>query len=774
LRVVRTILGVAWEVGGGNERPDTMRWADAAARTATRAERTAAVGKADDIERVTGYTAVTGGGDAAAPGRLLKHRHTPQDNHRVDQCTDRPHTPNGTLSPGRTMCDRATRTLCAALTTAGLLCLPRTAQGTGNAEPESDTHKIDGPIVLYAPTASFDRETHAEGDALPDSVLGAPLPPRTLVRTGGSRAHLLLCPGQILELSRNSTVTVGALGKNLIIREGNVTLHAESSRDTLCYPLDADSATIRYASPGTLLVAINNAHVQLAEGRSVSYGAHHRPAEGWHARSSRDGSYLFALLHDGVLPATSFEFDFPSTRRRRFRHSARGYAGIATFEGQQYYVGEVLYRIRHPRLDFDFVYNVWLAFSDRGALYREAWNEWTDILDHIHYIRLFRRDDPVNVRIGLIERLTYGRGLLVHNYNNAVFLPFEKHNGLELTFRHDTVRGSMFVNDIARPCIIGSMVSWARNENTRFRVSYAGDIDQYSNVSDTDRDSYPDRIDPEPRVFNTPEDSVIKATSPQRLDEVESRQLHGLAVGIDHRYMQTKDLRVDFVGELGVHTGVGAGISFPNVLVGYRRTRLGVGFEFQTPRFAAGIFDRDYEFSKVRFIQKEDGSYRMLSRGRELEETDGWLYGWNCSFGIRLPHNADFGVRFRDVWRGETRDKSLILSLDSGYHLVEQVTRWSLFIEQKNVSKLFRERTHGQNWGVQLRIVPHHTIQVRLRYRERYSDDDGDGSITSGEAKRNMTASATVDGDYWWREFQKWRARRRRAKGEEQSARGQR
>ena len=93
--------------------------------------------------------------------------------------------------------------------------------------------------------------------------------------------------------------------------------------------------------------------------------------------------------------------------------------------------------------------------------------------------------------------------------------------------------------------------------------------------------------------------------------------------------------------------------------------------------------------------------------------------------------------------------------------------RSSFFIEQNNVSTLLRKKTDGQSWGLQLSLSPHRTIKGKIRFRERYSDNDESQTIESDEIERNVTATVTVDGTYWWKKFLKWRRERSTSKDDE-------
>jgi hypothetical protein len=416
--------------------------------------------------------------------------------------------------------------------------------------------------------------------------------------------------------------------------------------------------------------------------------------------------------------------------------------------------------------DVDFAYDFWFAVSKDGKFYEEAWDEWKDLIDHVHHFELHERGDPWSLRIGLIEGMAWEHGLLVDRYSNAIFLPFERHNGLRVMLNHGDTKGIVFTNDIGTPRVFGARISWLRDRKTRLSINYVGDLDHLSNLSDSDGDSYPDGADPEPNTPNVPSDSVIVVTDPPRLDALESEQLHAVSVGLAHRYRETETTSLSVTGEAAVCSKLGSGITFPNLVLGYHRVKVGVGFDLQSPRFISGIFDRNYEFDKARFQTAPDGTIDLVTYVQELDDTGEWLFGWNNRLAVTLPKSTWFGMRFRDVYRGEHRDKSFSLMLRNTLGVTRYRIRGSLFVEQKNVSELLRKRTHGQIWGAECTLYPHHTTRVRFRYRERASDDDGNSTISSGEISRNMNVSVTVDGTYWWERFEKWWENRRSRKEE--------
>jgi len=611
----------------------------------------------------------------------------------------------------------------------------------------------DYPVVLYAPML-MSVDSVSANRILADSIGAKILPGNKKFSTGNEKVFILMCEWQIAEFSSNSQFSYDNETKEIDLVSGTLTIHVRNSSKKLCFSITTGLGTVRYADSDSVQIILNDSLLWLRQGDYVLSTEHSPPDDDWFKRPAQDGEYLFGLIGTGKIPAKGYRFEFPSMKPPLFKHTTRSHTGIATKEGQRYYFAGILYKIN--LWEIEFVYDIWFAFARNGTFYNENWDEWKDFIDRIHYIQLYSPRDPFFMRVGLIENLTYGRGLLLSSYSNAVILPFEHHSGLEMRLSLDKYAAKIFINDIGYPRIFGGYFGWRATERLSMNVNYVGDFNQYSNIDDRDGDSYPDRTDPEPDVFNESGDSVIIENSPQRLDEIGSRQLHGIAAGFSFTLLNIKNTEISVYGEIAALSKIGAGLTFPNVSLRYRWVSLGAGLDFQSPNFTSGVFDRSYEYNKARFVQGEDGKLTLVSHASEIAGTDDWLYGWNYSFKVDFPGYVAFGTRFRDVYRGENRNKNFAISLYNEYPFSKYIKKSSIFIEQKNVSELFRKKTDGQSWGFEMAVMAHRTIELRLRYREQYQDDSGDGIIGSDETKRNFSGNIIINGNYWWKKFWKW------------------
>ena len=620
---------------------------------------------------------------------------------------------------------------------------------------------IAAPTLLYGPDLLVTPDS-ASGGTIFDSLASFEINTPIKLTTSGERAFLMLCEGQLIELRPWCTAHIEPGASRLTIDKGGAFLHIEEPPGRLCYTVSADSAEIRYIGVDSVHVTDAVGGFWIQAGGRLRNGKVLTETESWPKKQSKDAAYVFRQYGKGNIPRHGFKFKFPSVVGPIFEHGTRGLGGVATYRDTTYYYGGGIYTARLWELEF--AYDLWFAISKSGNYYGEAWDEWSDLVDHIRHIKLFTPRDPFYMRAGLIENVGYGKGLLVDGYNNAVFLPFEKKNGLQLQVKFKKFEGYYFLNDIGYPRVTAMHTVFKSDKRFVLTGTIAMDINQYSDIEDSDGDSYPDIADPQPDRFNQASDSIIIATSPPSLDDVGTKYLFGGAVGARTLLFKSGSFRGNLSGELAMLSNVGTGVSFPDFAFSYKWFRFGIGTDFQTPGFFAGVFDANYEADRGHVQLEDDGTYSIVSRRTELADTEGWLYGWNNSFSIAYPELFTFRSAFRDLYRDDTRDKKLNLSLENKYPFTEYLTSTQIFIEQKNVQQLLQKRTDGETWGFSIGIKPHHTMRLKVRYRERYTDDNLDGEIGDGETQRNINASLVIYGDYWFRKYIDWRRERKLAK----------
>ena len=397
--------------------------------------------------------------------------------------------------------------------------------------------------------------------------------------------------------------------------------------------------------------------------------------------------------------------------------------------------------------------------SPSAGFYSNNWDEWQDIINNIHHLQIFDPSDPIFFRIGMIDKLEFGRGFLVDNYNNTIILPFENLSGVQLKVGNRNFMTNFFLNDLTRPRIGGFYFNKRISRRFYADLTYVGDINQYSNILDSDHDSYPDKIDPEDDIENFPneiiitENDTINTNDLISLNNIDKSQLHALGLGLKYQIANIAGSDVFITGDFGILNTPGIGISFPNLFIGNSIFEFGIGADFQSPNFLTSIFDRGYEYNKARFIKNDDDEYELISRARAIDDEDEWYTGWNTHFNLYLAKRLSLKTRYRDVNRADDYKRHVTISLKSRYSFTEYLKSYSFFIDNKDFDKIFKKRTDGETWGFKISTRPHVAADVNIRFRLQYRDEDGDKKIKDDEVVTNFSLNIILDTNYWWKKY---------------------
>jgi len=606
------------------------------------------------------------------------------------------------------------------------------------------------PNFIYGPT-TVAYQMDSDSVVIKKLKLGKRLDKNLYISSNDEKTFILICEETLLELLPESKIFIDRSAKHLKIISGNVIVHNQSENTDFCYTISIAGGTIGYIGENKLKSKIDSKTQTLSNGEFFSQTDFVQVNKSFIRENRTDANYVFSLINNYDLPAMQKEFNLPSKRNKNFRFSSKEKTGTVSYKSTTYYHFGSYLKLRMQELEF--VYNLWLAFSTDDGFYTKNWDEWQDFVNNIHYLQIYHPTDPLYLRIGMIEKLEFGRGYLVDNYNNTVLIPFENLSGFQIKIANRKFNSNVFINDLTRPKIGGLYYSKRASKRFNYDITYVGDFNQYSNIIDSDNDSYPDKVDPEPETKNAKSDSIILAEKPISLNNIENTQLHSIGFGLKYRIANISDSDIFITGDFGLLNTPGIGISFPNLFIGNATYEFGIGADWQSPDFATAIFDRSYEYNKARFIKNDAGEYELISRIRAIDEEGDWYNGWNTHFNLNLGKQFNLKTKYREVHRGEEYNKHITISLNSKYSFSDYLNSYSFFIDNKNFDKLFKEKVDGQIYGFKISLRPHIAVDVDVRYRQQYRDKDGDGEIRGKDVERNFSLNIILDTKYWWNKY---------------------
>ncbi|MCA2005464.1 MAG: hypothetical protein LDL01_06655, partial [Ignavibacterium sp.] len=94
-----------------------------------------------------------------------------------------------------------------------------------------------------------------------------------------------------------------------------------------------------------------------------------------------------------------------------------GGAGLVWIDGQPHY--RISFRPEVSFSNFGVGLDLNLDFDSQGKLRKENFNEVTDYLSIIRYVRYGYKNDPVYLKLGALDYHTLGHGTIINYYNNS-------------------------------------------------------------------------------------------------------------------------------------------------------------------------------------------------------------------------------------------------------------------------------------------------------------------------------------------------------------------
>ncbi len=338
-------------------------------------------------------------------------------------------------------------------------------------------------------------------------------------------------------------------------------------------------------------------------------------------------------------------------------------AGMGLGLGSVTIDGEVFYQIAlRPEFAIGKVgigLDLVIYMDAEGRFRKDEWDEPSDYLDKLYYLRYGTEQDPFFMRIGAMPQVQYGFGSLMSNYSNVTEYPQVRRVGFEIGGRikeNFTLKG--FTANLKE---MGGLVGLRGT----YRVSKAfpltvgvnivADLNQYGGLKDKDDDGRPDMVDdfPDDKDFwlDTDRDGWADTDSLNEFDidgdgwtdnsndptrpnndldgiqyrpdpfnkEVEERSINGVSFDLSYPLISRKMFNLVVYTEYGIlnyhdelwaatETGdttratSGTGLIGPGVRAQlFKFLTLTLEYRNTSPLFQPGFFNTTYDFERAQF-----------------------------------------------------------------------------------------------------------------------------------------------------------------------------
>jgi hypothetical protein len=142
------------------------------------------------------------------------------------------------------------------------------------------------------------------------------------------------------------------------------------------------------------------------------------------------------------------------------------------------------------------------GLSDRGWEFGTTTKAVDTILRKLYYVRYGKPEDRTFVKVGALDQVTLGYGLIMDGYRNTLQYPGIKKTGLQFHRRNIGTAGvnvEAMLNNLQDfqegSALLGARISAKATDKLEIGLTYVMDLDQYGGLVDRDNDGYPDAVD---------------------------------------------------------------------------------------------------------------------------------------------------------------------------------------------------------------------------------------------------------------------------------------
>ncbi len=323
-----------------------------------------------------------------------------------------------------------------------------------------------------------------------------------------------------------------------------------------------------------------------------------------------------------------------------------------------------------------------LRIDEEGNLKEDEWDEPLDAIEKIYYIRYGAPGDPLYLRVGALDNVTIGYGIIMHRYANTIQYPEVKRVGAYVEGEYGKggiVSFQAMTNNFREldgPGVVAGRIALRPpiRLSPVFGATIGMDGNQYAGLQDFDKDGVPNRLDlfrdvndrqrveeimnlltPEeiaqliewgylPNIYRLPEDYR------NRSDEV---IMTGVDVGLP--LAKAKNFSLWGYAQAAQVHDYGWGWAFPGARTVIGPVEVGLEYRRYEKEFIGDYFDFSYELeraqvigdstyqtkeSRLKGLGKAEGVYGDLT----LSFTDvGYLYAWALDMhGKNYPSGKTF------------------------------------------------------------------------------------------------------------------------------------
>ncbi len=475
----------------------------------------------------------------------------------------------------------------------------------------------------------------------------------------------------------------------------------------------------------------------------------------------------------------SFSMDGNQGAAGAFDYALGGVFGAVTIDGKNYQQMGLRPELKLWKIGLGL--DIVILLDDEGKIREEDWDERKDYIDKIYYVSWGKKGEPFYFKYGGLDSTTLGYGTIIRGYTNMLEYPSYKRQGLELSIDTTYTGMELIVNNFKdlsgnNPAVMGGGRVYVK-PFSRLQIggSFAGDLNEYKGLRDTDGDGYPDEIDkyPDNDDYVTERDyyrakltaagvadvegTLDALASAGLISDLERSDLNNYsddrsktafwAVDAGLRIIDTDFLDFDIYSQFSkcISTG-GWGFTAPGArLTVGTLIELYADYRQQSDNFIFGYYNDTYDLERAKYVDDGSGNLYVETKKDKLKNAMA-ARGYLAGLKVNLLNIVTGKAEYQDMkWGkdGKIKDKSLKGEISLNKDIFPLVSKAKAYYVQNNVSKI-EWKTENTVIGGIIGLGVAEGVSIDFKYLITFEDKNGDGEISGdNEQIRNVSVSTS-------------------------------
>jgi len=429
-----------------------------------------------------------------------------------------------------------------------------------------------------------------------------------------------------------------------------------------------------------------------------------------------------------------------------------------------------------------------IYMDDQGNIRKNEWDEILDYTDKIYYIRWAQPGDPFFIKLGALDNVTLGYGILMNGYSNTTEYPQVRKVGVHTGMQFKRLGWEFFTanaKEITGPGLMAGRLTFRPLPKLPlvFGGTVVTDVFPYKGLPDADEDDvadaldlYPDADDndvidslriaftPDQRAFlrksgfNVPNESVIQ-NGITRLSDYD-RLLNGaVAVDIGMPVLNSKLFNVVIYGQAASFIPVedsalvlsgntysrvpftpGFGFAVPGIRTNmFKIVNLTLEYRYAGENFLFNFWDRAYDYERV---QIRDNQIFTKQQMRLMQNQMQGIFG---ALDVNVLNYVILGGYYQHMFSSGNEIKSFMASASLPKGKIPKLASATAFYQRNNDDDPFDFENPSENTilGYKVGFELGGGAVIYYVFQRTYRDFDGNGKIDPKTESVSLTTIET-------------------------------